>query len=512
MPRKNSKTRHRINAWLLARRVTQLLTFLAFLGIFLALKQWDLRQPISSLPFWLDPLAMISFNLSGRIWIPLTFLSILTLIVTILFGRVWCGWICPLGTLFDVFPSKKNNKGSKPDERLRKIKHILLIATLTTALFGSLFLLILDPLTLLFRSLTTFIWPVFNQVITYLEQVMYPSPLFRGIVSGFESSVRPLILPMSLEPYRFSLLFTVICIGIFLLNMISERFWCRYLCSLGGGLGLVSKMTFFKRQVDHTCTRCGICATKCPTGTIDPHAMYRSDPSECTVCMRCLDDCPRHATQFRMDHNPAIWQVYDPTKRDLLRTISVSATALFLLNLGETVLLKEKHPHLILPPGAAEPDFFSRCIRCSECMRVCPTGGLQPGITEAGLTGLWAPVLVPRIGHCEYNCNACGQVCPTKAITPLSVSEKRLQVIGTASIDKTHCIAWGDRRACIVCQEVCPLPQKAIILEDGLTSDNRSLKLPRVLAERCIGCGTCENKCPAAGQAAIRVFAKDNLS
>ena len=123
-----------------------------------------------------------------------------------------------------------------------------------------------------------------------------------------------------------------------------------------------------------------------------------------------------------------------------------------------------------------------------------------------GVSGLWAPVLVPRIGHCEYSCNACGQICPTNAIPRLSLEQKQSAIIGCASIDISRCIAWGERQACIVCEEVCPLPEKAIILEEGMDIHGRPLQLPRVVPDLCIGCGTCEKRCPVAGPAAIRVF------
>jgi NAD-dependent dihydropyrimidine dehydrogenase PreA subunit len=124
---------------------------------------------------------------------------------------------------------------------------------------------------------------------------------------------------------------------------------------------------------------------------------------------------------------------------------------------------------------------------------------------------LWTPLLIPRLGCCSYSCNSCGQVCPVQAIPALTLDEKRAQVIGKAYIDQDRCIAWADHRDCIVCEEMCPLPEKAIYLEkrdfanrDGSTV---TVQVPHVEREKCIGCGICEFKCPLDGNAAIRVYA-----
>ncbi len=131
----------------------------------------------------------------------------------------------------------------------------------------------------------------------------------------------------------------------------------------------------------------------------------------------------------------------------------------------------------------------------------------------AGLEGFWTPLLTPRLGYCDYSCNTCGQVCPTGAIPRLTLEEKHAQVIGTAYIDRNRCIPWTDSRSCIVCQEVCPLPEKAIVLDEveAVTGDNETVRVqrPRVIRERCLGCGLCENRCPLKSQAAIRVRVDD---
>lgn len=153
---------------------------------------------------------------------------------------------------------------------------------------------------------------------------------------------------------------------------------------------------------------------------------------------------------------------------------------------------------------------MNKCIRCGECNRACPTSAIQPAVSEAGLEGLWTPVLVPRAGYCDYSCNACGQVCPVQAIPPLDLEQKRQQVIGRAYIDENRCIPWADYEDCIVCEEMCPVSEKAIKLEEAevRTGDGElvTVQHPHVIRERCIGCGICEYKCPVNGEAAIRVY------
>ena len=176
---------------------------------------------------------------------------------------------------------------------------------------------------------------------------------------------------------------------------------------------------------------------------------------------------------------------------------------------------RREHPYLIRPPGARENNLLARCIRCGECTRACPTSAIQATVTEAGLEGLWTPLLIPRLGYCDYSCNACGQICPVEAIPPLSLEEKRQQVIGQAYIDQNRCIAWADHQNCIVCEEMCPIPDKAIKLEPtelrNAVGDMVIVQLPYVDRARCIGCGICEYKCPLNGAAAIRVSVPESM-
>jgi MauM/NapG family ferredoxin protein len=168
------------------------------------------------------------------------------------------------------------------------------------------------------------------------------------------------------------------------------------------------------------------------------------------------------------------------------------------------------NPDLVRPPGsAAESDFLGTCIRCGECMKVCPTNVIQPAMLEGGLEGLWTPVLKTKYSYCEYKCTMCTQVCPTDAIRPLPLPEKQKVRIGLAAIDTGRCLPYAYARQCQVCLEHCPLPEKAIWTEDAVVKNAAgsevSVKLPRVNADLCIGCGICENKCPVSDQAAIRI-------
>jgi len=142
-------------------------------------------------------------------------------------------------------------------------------------------------------------------------------------------------------------------------------------------------------------------------------------------------------------------------------------------------------------------------------MKACPTNGLQPTGLDAGLEGLWTPKLVPRIGYCEYNCNLCGQVCPTEAIQPLTIKQKQETRLGLAQFERSRCLPWAYARECMVCEEHCPVPSKAIYFipaevkrRDGTTV---IIKQPYVDPNLCIGCGICEAKCVFRDRPAVRV-------
>jgi len=167
-------------------------------------------------------------------------------------------------------------------------------------------------------------------------------------------------------------------------------------------------------------------------------------------------------------------------------------------------------PSLIRPPGSLpEREFLARCVRCGECMKVCPTSAIQPTLLQAGLEGIWSPVLIMKIGYCEFGCNLCGQACPTGAIAHVPLEEKQRLSIGSALVDRNRCIPFAQGGDCIVCEEHCPTPKKAIWLEEAEvpTRDGgtKTVRQPHVDGDLCIGCGICETKCPVRDLPAIRV-------
>ena len=507
-PRKKKPINPVGHGWVVARKITQYVMLGIFFSLFFMAKR-DGGWPgnLVNVPMRIDPLIILGHLLSSRTFLAGSALALITLGLTLVFGRAWCGWICPLGTTLDLFPLEKaRGKRKPPAEGWRKIKYLLLIATLTAALLGNLTLLIFDPLTILFRTLTSTVWPALDRVVLAAEKLLFQIPFLSGPVASFDAFVRPFILPTDPAFFQNALLFGTLFLGIIGLNVFAERFWCRYLCPLGGLLGWVSKIAIFRRAVGEECPGCVLCTEHCPTGTIDPNRNYASDPAECTMCLDCLETCPRSKIAFLPDIREPEWKAYDPSRREFLATIGLAATAVVLTRVG--MLARREPPHLIRPPGVREvnPDILSitKCTRCSECIRICPTNAIQPGALEAGVEGFGAPLIIPRLGYCDYSCNACGQVCPTQAIPPLSLEEKQLRVIGNAYIDQNRCLAWADHIECIICEEMCPLPQKAITLDEGNAVNG--VKLPVVNRDLCIGCGICEYKCPVNGEAAIRVY------
>jgi ferredoxin len=240
-----------------------------------------------------------------------------------------------------------------------------------------------------------------------------------------------------------------------------------------------------RRCINWNCCECALCAQICPMGTIEA-TDFTSHPSECTVCMDCVADCPPGVTTFKPGWISSPVHEYDPSRRQLLAS---GATAVVGFGLLKTGVGKSENPFLLRPPGASdEAEFLAKCVRCDQCIKVCPKQTLRPALFEAGWDGIWTPVLVPALGGCDFDCNACGEVCPSRAIPLLPLAEKRAQVIGVAVVNEETCIG------CMICAEVCPV--EGAIEEIEVERDGKQEPLPKVVSDLCIGCGVCEFECP----------------
>ena len=407
-------------------------------------------------------------------------------------------------------------QASRLPPRLRLVKYALLVAIVAMAACGVMTLMILDPIGLLTRTATTVFIPGLDYVVTGVESAMMRVGALQGTVNALEAHLRgpvlPVVQPHSSQAVLLGLLFAVVLA----LNVLADRFWCRYLCPLGALLGLLAKVSLLRPAGGRELRLVRALRRRLPAGRHRDggrgrrahrrRSSRRSAPSAWTA------SSPARAEQgmsFALSLRPGPWQPYDPGRRDFLVAAAAGIGGVALLGTG--VWNMRRDPRLIRPPGVTDEErFLDRCLRCGECLKVCPTSGLQPSLVEAGLTGLWTPVLKPRLGYCLYDCRACGPACPSGAIPSLALAVKQKQVIGSAVIDRDRCLPWARNVPCGVCQEVCPLPHKAITLTDGtMVADGQGgtnrLTRPVVHTERCIGCGTCEYQCPLEGAAAIRI-------
>jgi len=487
--------------------VVQVLALLLFFYLLLGTLQGSTTVLPHDFFFRLDPLAGISAMIASRSWLMPMALGAIILLLAVTAGRAWCSWLCPLGTILDWVPSPRPRRDNLDiPSYWRQGKFFLLFTILLAAILGSLTLLILDPITLLFRTFSSVILPLLDLMIEVTETLLYRVGPLQPAVAWFDSLLRGIILTE--QPFFLpNLLLLTLFAGVLGLNAVRPRFWCRYLCPLGGLLGLLSKVALIRYKVNNEkCISCRRCAITCHTGAIDPGQKFAADAAECTVCLDCVDICPTRAISFSPQLGLASPQPYDPRRRHLL--VSLAGAAVGAVVLGVVPHLNRAEPGFIRPPGTDEKQLLSSCIRCGECAKVCPTGVIQPSASVGDWDGLWTPRLITRLGYCDYSCNSCGQVCPTGAIAKLSLDEKRLVPIGIARIDKTRCIPWAEGQQCIVCEEMCPVPQKAIWLHGGGRGRGRIADVlrPEVIPDLCIGCGICEYQCPVEGEAAIRVW------
>jgi ferredoxin len=375
-----------------------------------------------------------------------------------------------------------------------------LAAILIAALFSSQVAYLLDPITIITRAFTFALYPVVQLASRSLAGSDFVSERLPFLV-------KTVYLPSDVQYfYRLNFLAAVVLIGILAADSISRRYWCRVLCPLGALLGVLSRFSIFRRTVASGCTKCAKCSRECKMAAINEDPTQYQVP-ECIYCYSCTVACPALVTRIAPTlASEGYHAELNLERRRLVQAAGIGAAVALLGRTNAAAKtsrasgVKVSSSFLIRPPGALPEDqFVDRCLRCSECMKACPTGGLQPALTEAGFEGLWTPVLVPRIGECSQNCNLCSQVCSSQAIQPLEIIDKPHIFIGRAVIDRSQCIAWNSDKQCLVCDEACSY--RAVFWRN-----QDRVRRPFVEEHKCVGCGICENVCPIQPEAAIRVF------
>jgi polyferredoxin len=451
------------------RRISQAFFFTLFFWFCIVStvgdKIWQLRGWPIDLFLWLDPLAAIGAALTTHTLYRPFLWALATIVLTIILGRFFCGWLCPFGAIHQFVGYLANKKKTTARRiqlnkyrKAQSIKYFILIVLLFMAAFPSIAATLqtglLDPIPLVSRSFNLLLLPIFDRSVNFVS--------------------------VSARFYEGAWLIMAVFLTAVLLNLVIPRFYCRFVCPLGALFGVISRFAVWRigrKQGD--CTDCKLCEKSCEGGC-EPRGKIRI--SECVLCFNCLDDCRGELISYQTTPSYA-GEFTDPdvSRRGFVISLASGVLAVPAIRLSNKIGANWDH-EVIRPPGSlTEPEFLKRCIKCGQCMRVCPTNVIQPGGLDGGLENLWTPILNNRIGSsgCQLNCTACGQVCPTAAIRPITLDEKLGRgdfadagpiKIGTAFFDRNRCLPWAMDKPCIVCEENCPVSPKAIYTQESFNT------------------------------------------
>lgn len=422
------------------------------------------------------------------------------LLLTLLFGRVYCSSICPMGVYQDVVAWLSKKFVRKKKYTYSKAKNILrwsiLAATVVAFIFGFAFLVgLLDPYGAYGRMLTHVLRPAY----------LAGNNLLEAIFTSFNNYTFYKVSIYSLS--LFSSVTALITLGVIgYLAWRNGRTYCNTICPVGTTLGFLSKYSLFKvRFVDDKCNMCGLCTMKCKASCIDSKNK-QIDYSRCITCFNCIEVCNRDAMKYQFVKNPVTMAkpVNDSRRRFLSASLvtGLAAGNLIAQEVTNGLLQKKelKRQVPIAPPGAVSFDHLrEKCISCHLCVSKCPSHVIKPAFLEYGLGGIMQPKLYFDRGFCNYDCTICGDVCPTGAIHPLTKEEKNHTQMGQVQFIIENCIVYYDETSCGACSEHCPTQAVHMVPYKG------ALTIPETDTSICVGCGGCEYVCPAIPFKAIYV-------
>ena len=432
---------------------------------------------------------------------------ILLLVMTALFGRVYCSSLCPLGTFQDIInwlQAKLNRKHRfRYNKPVNYLRYGLLILTAALLASGSIFLVnLLDPYSNYGRIASDLLRPAYiglnNLVSGGLERMnvyfLYPQPVH--LASSWLIYLYPLI----------------VLTAILWLSLRNGRLFCNLICPVGSLMGLVSKRSLFQiRMIESSCTQCGKCAVRCKSACISVKNMT-VDFTRCVACYNCIKVCQDDAIKYTIGVAGRREARKDGgNRRQFFRVLMGGMAGFFgmarqawaqeagIKNKLPTVVRDEKTCP-VTPPGSLGIDHFTgTCTACHLCVSACPTDVIQPSLFEYGITGIMQPHMDYHTNYCNFECTTCSEVCPTGAILPVRDGKKETLQLGQVQLILENCVVYTENTACGSCAEHCPTKAVRMIpYIDDLT-------IPDIRPEICVGCGACEYACPTRPYRAIFV-------
>lgn len=436
---------------------------------------------------------------------------VIVLVVTLLFGRIYCSFICPLGFCQDVFIRLGKKFRKRPDRGYSSPHNalfysILVISAISVFISGTALLLWLDPFSIFGRFMTY----VASRMLFSANNLVASALIEKNIFIINSISIRPSVAGGVFALSVFSVIMT--------LSAFRGRIYCNTVCPAGALLSLVSRASLFKISFKgSSCLNCGKCESACKSSCIDYRSM-NVDFARCVACYNCIGQCPGKSIGYGIRYTSRSGGKADSEKTSatvkgggITRLNFISG----LLVLPEALTAKSDdrlyyqdpskqvkftRKHFSSPPGSLSAEAFNgSCTACSLCVSVCPTSVLQPAVMHYGLTGIMQPFMDFNSGYCNYDCTLCGEVCPTGAIKKVAVEDKKLIQTGKSSFIRENCITYTNGTDCGACSEHCPT--KAV----HMVPFRNGLVIPEVNTEICTGCGACEHVCPVRPYRAIYV-------
>jgi ferredoxin len=436
---------------------------------------------------------VISFFVEG--FLLSLFLLVLFLLITVIFGRIYCSFFCPLGGFQDIFIRiKKKIKKFSYRKPLIPLKITILIFTIMSLVSGGLYLIsYLDPYSL-FGKIVNYLLKPFIVIINNGGELI----LRKADIYALHIMTLPIVNPLAVTP------FILILVIIVYLSLKRGRLYCNSICPLGTFLGIFSIRCLYRIEIDKdSCTSCGICESVCKAECINSKDKI-VDNTSCVRCFNCLNVCPFSAIKYK----PSIkkkkidfTEIQNLSRRNFIYSffgiLGFSGINLLLRN---KKVPRKKYLPPPTPPGSISLDkYISKCTACYLCVNNCPTNVLQPSLFQYGLKGIFIPHMDFFSGYCAYECTQCLDVCPTDAIIPHTIEEKKKIQIGRVKFIKDFCVVYRNNTNCGACAEICPTAAVTMIQYKGL------LLIPTTKPSICVGCGACQNVCPAIPEKAIVV-------